>query len=340
MRRSNGWTFMLMLAAATALTGVFASAGAGAAHEGGPVAQALLGPPVAVDDNLTTKLGTPGTVFVLDNDTDPDGDALIVTGNTDPPHGNAVCDQFGQCDYTPDGGYLGSDGFDYTVSDGNGGTDVGTVHVSVVANSPPVAVDDTLTTKLNTQGTAFVLDNDTDADDDTLTVTRNTDPPHGTATCGASGSCTYTPDAGYLGSDTFDYTVSDGTATDTGTVNVTVVANSPPVAVDDTLTTKQNAAKDVFVLENDTDANGDALTVTGNTDPPHGTATCNSFGSCTYTPDAGYLGPDAFDYTVSDGTATDTGTVDVTVVANSPPVAVDDTLTTKLNTQRTEFVLG
>jgi len=130
---------MLMLAAATALTGVFASAGAGAAHEGGPVAQALLGPPVAVDDNLTTKLGTPGTVFVLDNDTDPDGDALIVTGNTDPPHGNAVCDQFGQCDYTPDGGYLGSDGFDYTVSDGNGGTDVGTVHVSVVANSPPVA---------------------------------------------------------------------------------------------------------------------------------------------------------------------------------------------------------
>ena len=187
----------------------------------------LLGPPVAVDDNLTTKQNTQATVFVLDNDTDPDGDELIVTSKTDPPHGTVACDQFGQCDYTPAAGYLGSDSFDYIISDGNGGTDVGTVHVSVVANSPPVAVDDTLTTKQNTQGTAFVLDNDTDANDDTLTVTGNTDPPHGTATCNASGSCTYTPDAGYLGPDSFDYTVSDGTATDTGTVNVTVVANSP-----------------------------------------------------------------------------------------------------------------
>jgi hypothetical protein len=340
MRRPEGGTFTAMLVAAAALLCVCGPDTARAAHEWGSAPAIAGASPVAVDDNLTTKLNTPGTAFVLDNDTDPDGDELIVTGSTDPAHGTAVCDQFGDCDYTPVAGYLGSDSFDYTVSDGNGGTDVGTVHVTVVANSPPVAVDDALTTKLGTQETAFVLDNDTDADDDTLTVTGNTDPPHGTATCGSSGSCSYTPDAGYLGSDSFDYTVSDGTAADTGAVDVTVVANSPPVAVDDTLTTKQNTAKSAFVLDNDSDADFDGLSVTGNTDPPHGTATCDQFGQCNYTPDTGYLGPDSFDYTVFDGTAVDTGTVNVSVVANSPPVAVDDTLTTKRNTAKSVSVLS
>jgi Bacterial Ig domain len=331
---------MRMLVVAAALVCLCGPATARAAHEWGSAPAIAGGPPVAVDDNLTTKVNTQGTAFVLDNDTDPDGDGLIVTGNTDPPHGTVVCDQFGQCDYTPDSAYLGSDSFDYTISDGNGGTDVGTVHVDVVANSPPVAADDTLTTKMNTQGAAFVLDNDTDANDDTLTVIGNTDPPHGTATCHTSGSCTYTPDAGYLGSDSFDYTVSDGTAVDTGTVAVTVAANSAPVAADDALTTKQNTAKSAFVLGNDTDPDFDALGVTGNTDPPHGTATCDSSGSCLYTPDAGYLGPDSFDYTVSDGTAADTGTVNVSVVANSPPVAADDALTTKKNAAKSVFVLS
>ncbi len=280
-------------------------------------------PPVAVDDALTTKQGTQRTAFVLGNDTDPDFDVLTVTGNTDPPHGTAACDQFGDCVYTPDAGYLGSDSFDYTVSDGTA-SDTGTVNVTVVANSPPVAVDDALTTKQNAAKTVFVLENDTDANDDTLTIVGSTDPPHGTATCNASGSCTYTPDAGYLGPDSFDYTVSDGTATDTGTVNVTVVANSPPVAVDDTLTTKLKTQGTAFVLGNDTDANEDTLTVTDNTDPPHGTATCNASGSCTYTPDAGYLGTDSFDYTVSDGEATDTGTVNVTVEPPCAPAACID----------------
>ena len=271
---------------------------------------------------------------MLDNDTDPDGDELIVTGNTDPPHGTAVCDQFGQCNYSADAGHLGSDSFGYTISDGNGGTDSATVHVTVVANSPPVAGDDTLTTKQNTQGPRSCS---------TTTATRTTTsspspatPIHRTAPRPATpfGSCTYTPDAGYLGPDAFDYTVSDGTATDTGTVDVTVVANSPPVAVDDTLTTKQDTQGTAFVLSNDDDPDFDV----SERDRQHGPAarhrTCDQFGQCNYTPDAGYLGPDSFDYTLSDGTATDTGTVNVTVVANSPPVAGDDALTTKQDTPR------
>ncbi len=287
---------------------------------------AYAAPPIAQDDELTVVEDTAHSIFVLFNDSDADFDPLTVTGNTDPAHGTATCDEFGDCTYTPDTGYLGPDSFDYTVSDGTE-TDIGTVAVTVVANSPPVAVDDELTVVEERNGAVFVLSNDDDPDlslGDELSVTANTDPAHGTATCDEFGDCTYTPDTGYLGPDSFDYTVSDGTETDTGTVAVTVVANSPPVAVDDELTVAEDTFGVVFVLDNDSDPNFDPLTVTGNTDPAHGTVTCEEFGDCTYTPDTGYVGPDSFDYTVSDGTETDTGTVAVTVLVNLPETVTND----------------
>ena len=105
---------------------------------------------------------------------------------------------------------------------------------------------------------------------------------------------------------------------------------SAPTAVDDAATTNEDTATDIAVLANDTDPDGDALSVTAVTDPPLGTATVNPDGTVPYIPDANYNGPDTFDYTVSDGDGrTDTGSVAVTVTAvNDPPVAVDDMPTT------------
>src|SRR5262249_1430226 len=78
----------------------------------------------------------------------------------------------------------------------------------------------------------FVTGNDSDPDDDFLTVVSNTDPAHGTATC-SNGSCTYTSDPGFLGADTFDYTVSDGKATATATVHIAVsLPCVPAVCID------------------------------------------------------------------------------------------------------------
>jgi subtilisin family serine protease len=105
---------------------------------------------------------------------------------------------------------------------------------------------------------------------------------------------------------------------------------SAPTAVDDTATTNEDTPTDIAVLANDTDPDGDALSVTAVTDPPNGTATVNPDGTVHYVPDANYNGPDGFGYTVVDTTArTDTGSVAVTVTAvNDQPLAVNDTATT------------
>jgi hypothetical protein len=85
--------------------------------------------PVAVDDNATTVNGFPVQIDVLANDSDPDDDPLTVTSVTDPPNGTAVNNGDGTVTYTPNCGYFGIDTFDYTISDGQGGTDTGTVTV-------------------------------------------------------------------------------------------------------------------------------------------------------------------------------------------------------------------
>jgi hypothetical protein len=88
-------------------------------------------PPVAQDDFATTLRDTAVTIAVLANDSDPDGDALTVTGVTDPPNGSAVANPDGTVTYTPDAGFVGADSFDYTIGDGAGGTDSATVSVTV-----------------------------------------------------------------------------------------------------------------------------------------------------------------------------------------------------------------
>ena len=288
-------------------------------------------PPVAVDDTARTPFDTAVEIAVLANDTDADGDDLAVAAVTAPANGTATITSDTDGDntlitYTPGSGYSGADAFDYTVSDGAASA---TASVSVTVeprpNRVPVAVDDTARTPFDTAVEIAVLANDTDADGDDLTVTLVTAPANGTATItsdadGNNTRVTYTPRSGHSGADTFDYTVSDGTASDTASVSVTVEArpNSAPVAVDDAARTPFGTAVMIAVLANDTDADGDALTVTDVTTPDDGTVTITSDADgndtlVTYTPGSDHPGTDTFDYTVSDGTDTDTGTVEVTV---------------------------
>jgi Big-like domain-containing protein len=276
-------------------------------------------PPIANDDTASTVTNTPVVVNVVANDQDPDSDALTVQSNTQPAHGSATHTS-SSVTYTPASGYTGPDSFTYTINDGNGHTASATVTVTVSAapNRAPDAVNDAATTQRNTPVAIPVLANDTDPDGDPLAVTGASDPPHGTAAVNQNGTITYTPDAGYTGGDSFTYSISDGRGgTDTATVSVTVNAppNTAPTAVDDAATTPEGTAVTINVVANDTDPDGNSLTVTAVTQPGHGTATNNANGTVTYTPTAGYVGTDGFDYTISDGQGgSDTGHVNLSVI--------------------------
>ena len=96
--------------------------------------------PNAVDDTLVTGQGGAAAVNVLVNDSDPNNDPLSVTTFTQGAHGQVACEPDGDCTYTPEAGFVGSDSFQYTISDGSGGVDTATVHVTVgsVGSGPTV----------------------------------------------------------------------------------------------------------------------------------------------------------------------------------------------------------
>ena len=138
-----------------------------------------------------------------------------------------------------------------------------TITVTAV-NDPPVAVDDTLTTAEDTAGLKNVLANDTDPDGDTLTVTGKTNGTHGTVTCTTAGACTYTPNRQLPRPRHLHLHRQRRQRRHRHRhrhVTVTPV-NDAPVAVNDTVTTAEDTAAVKNVLTNDTDVDGDTLTVT------------------------------------------------------------------------------
>jgi hypothetical protein len=182
-------------------------------------------------------------------------------------------------------------------------------------NQPPIAVDDAATTNENTSVTILVLLNDSDPDEDPLTVIDATQGANGSVTFTGS-NVTYTPNAGFSGSDSFSYTISDGRGgTDSASVSVTVLnVNAPPVAVDDTASVTQGTLHNpINVLGNDSDPDGDPLTIVDLSPGPNGSVETDGT-TVYYTPAAGFVGTDSFTYTISDGNGgQDTATVTVTV---------------------------
>ena len=304
-------------------------------------------PPTAVNDSGMTvgKDSLNNPINVLANDSDPDvGDTLtvIAAGNVlAPTAGGTVSVNAGTVRYTPAPGYIGTESFSYTISDGVD-TATATVTVTVVAagNTPPTAVDDGgYNVAMGSSNNPLnVLANDSDPDvGDTLTITAvGTPAPSGTVTINSGSSLRFTPAAGFSGNVTFSYTISDGQATDTATVTVTVigVGNTPPTAEDDggagaeiNVLPGSNRQLDVLANDHDDDV-GDTLSITAVSavsGTAGGTVTVNGAGpgnTLLYTPAA--TGSASFTYTVSDGAATDTATVTVTVGGNVPPVAAAD----------------
>ncbi len=198
-------------------------------------------------------------------------------------------------------------------------------------NAPPVARPEALSTLEDTALSGNVLSNDSDPDGDPLTVVNIgtfDSAMAGTVAMNADGSFTYTPPAGYCGADSFDYAITDGhgnTAPAVASIDV-IKANLPPVATDDSAATTEDSAVIIDATANDSDPDGDPLTIESVTQGAKGAVAIKFDGTLSYVPDPDFNGRDSFTYTVIDPSgerATATVTVTVTPV-NDAPIAKDD----------------
>ena len=276
-------------------------------------------PPVAAADSAAVLQGVAVLINVLANDA---GSGLVLTNVGAPQHGTASI-QNGQVLYTAPASYAGPDSFTYTETDVNGLTATAAVAITVTAPViPPAAAADTASVLEGNTVVVDVLANDAGTG---LTLTALGAPQHGTATV-QNGKVLYAAANGYVGADSFSYTVTGSTGlTATASVGITVTAAAPPAATADTATVLQGGFVLINVLGNDA---GTGLALTSLMPPQHGTAAIQS-GQVLYTPAVNYAGPDAFTYTATDiNDQTETGAVAVTVTsAAALPMPAPDTAT-------------
>ncbi|WNS33938.1 Ig-like domain-containing protein [Enterobacter asburiae] len=299
--------------------------------------------PDAVDDNATTHAGVAKVIDVLANDRFSNSDKAV-TAVTQGNNGSVAIEN-GKVRYTPNAGFNGTDSFTYTVTSG-GVTETATVNVTI-ANIAPVAHDDfTWTaedTTLTRSAATGLLANDSDDDNDALAITQFSTGTQiyaagqtatlagmGDLTINADGSYTFVPVADWNGAvQPILYQVSDGNG---GFSVATLLLTVNPIAdaVNDSVSTHADVPVVIDALDNDSFSNSDQ-TITGVTAAAHGTVTIEN-NTLVYRPNAGYVGSDTFDYTVTSGGKTETATVTVDVTNVAPRLTSVPTISTPEDT--------
>ncbi|MBV1883891.1 MAG: tandem-95 repeat protein [Pseudomonadales bacterium] len=299
--------------------------------------------PSAADDRVMTDEEILVVINVLDNDVDVDGDTLIVSVNDGAGSGSIIVNSDQTLSYTPETDFAGIDSFSYSVSDSHGGTDIATVTVDVGGvNDAPEAISDSVTTDEDMVLTIDVLANDMDADGDSLRVDSVSSAGNGTIVNNGF-DVTYTPDTNFYGSDSFSYiVVDDNGGSDTSTVSISVLAlNDDPLANDDSVVTNEDMPVSIGVTLNDSDVDGDSLTIDSVSSPDYGVVMIDSDDFVTYTPESNFVGLDTFEYSVSDRNGGSSNAIVTIVVGgiNDVPVAVNDDVETDEDVAITILVL-
>ena len=317
------------------------------------VSEPVAGPLDAMDDMVTTNEETPINIAVMNNDDLPTSGAFNIQSTTPPSNGTITVLPDGTIDYTPNADFFGTDTFTYTLADASNRTSTAMVTVTVVnVQDPPVANADSGNTQEDTVlPNIDILANDSDPDNDMLTVTMAV-APNGAVVINPDGTIDYTPNPGFNGTDTVTYTISDGNggfATSTVLINVAPVAD-PPTSADNAVTLDEDTSYTFAVSDfafADQDPGDSLVAVRIDTIPTDGTLLFNgnpitagvvisasdiASGRLIFVPDpdengTGYA---TFDFSVSDGilfqTTPNTMTVNVDPLQD-PPVATDNAIT-------------
>ncbi|MFW1361356.1 tandem-95 repeat protein [Vibrio parahaemolyticus] len=226
---------------------------------------------------------------------------------------------------TPTADWNGSETLTFTATDPSGESVSQTVNFTVA----PVAdiVADKATVVEDTSTVIKVLGNDTfEGTDKVVSLDAENGPKNGTVIVNNDGTVTYTPDDNYVGEDTFTYIVTSGGVSESTTVEVNVTpVNDAPVAKDDIATTQEDTAVTIDVLPNDTDVDGDKLSIESVSVPKEQGTVEVVDGKLVFTPAENFNGDAEITYTVTDGALTDQATVKVTVnaVNDTPIIKVD-----------------
>ena len=165
--------------------------------------------------------------------------------------------------------------------------------------------DDLVTVNEDTPWLINVFANDSSTDGDLLTIAGFTQPTNGRVVYSGNGVFTYTPNSNFNGSDSYVYYVVEAGTGNSSSATVTITVdsiNDAPIATNDTFTTTEGTSITLPVLANDSDVEGDPLTIVDfSSNTASGVLVANSDGTFTYTPNPGYIGMDGFTYVVSDG---------------------------------------
>ncbi|MFH1717026.1 MAG: Ig-like domain-containing protein [Planctomycetota bacterium] len=260
-------------------------------------------PPIASADAATTHMSDPVGGNVLSNDTIPEGRDFMAILAAEPEHGELVSFDWetGEYVYQPDDGYVGTDTFQYIATDGKTYTQPITVTITMT-NTLPVADGEAATTHMGLPVGGTIQDNIFDENGDPLETVLVADTLYGTLTLNPDGTYNYVPDDGYVGSDSFTFSVADGQiGAEPVQAKVTIaVTNTGPILTPDLATTDQGVPVVVDVLANDSDPDGDPLSLGVFTYEGAGTLVLNEDGTFIYTPAEGFSGEDSFVYSATD----------------------------------------
>lgn len=257
---------------------------------------------------------------VLANDTDAESDSLTVTEVTGPSNGSVTLNADGSFVYTPNSHFVGTDTFTYTASDGVATSAPATVSIAVF-NHAPLALGGSF----SGVGYSGYSLHGTDPDYDPLTLAFASSPSHGHVS-GSPSFFYYFADPGYVGTDSFTYTVNDGVDTsDPAIVSITDQPSSTttPVAGGSNYSVTHDQPLTVpapGVLSNVSNP-GSATPLTASlvSNTNHGSVVLSTDGSFNYTPTAGFAGSDTFTFqaTSSAGTS-NVAMVEITVIDHEP----------------------